>query len=125
MKQNSPRTVGRCDELALLRNALAAVGDGPGRALEILGEPGIGKSRIAAELEIRLRVEQHLRLRYFCSPYHQDSDHLLREAGHTGGYVNRLPLCLLGTSPLLARSRWIFCDRFSIREKNRPPPQTR
>ena len=34
---------------------------------------GIGKSRIAAELENRLHVEQYLRLRYFCSPYHQDS----------------------------------------------------
>jgi predicted ATPase len=34
---------------------------------------GIGKSRITAELEGRLHAELHIRLRYFCSPYHQDS----------------------------------------------------
>src|SRR5207253_751925 len=34
---------------------------------------GLGKSRIAAALEVRLHAEPHLRLRYFCSPYHQDS----------------------------------------------------
>jgi predicted ATPase len=38
----------------------------------ISGEPGIGKSRITAALEERLYAEPHLRLRYFCSPYHQD-----------------------------------------------------
>ena len=37
------------------------------------GEPGLGKSRITAELEERLHAERHLRLRYFCSPYHRDS----------------------------------------------------
>jgi len=39
----------------------------------VSGEPGIGKSRIAAALEERLGSEPHLLLRYFCSPYHQDS----------------------------------------------------
>ena len=39
----------------------------------ISGEPGIGKSRITAALAERLHAEPHLRLRYFCSPYHQDS----------------------------------------------------
>ena len=34
---------------------------------------GFGKSRITAELEGRLHAELHIRLRYFCSPYHQDS----------------------------------------------------
>src|SRR5262249_45673044 len=53
----------------------------------ICGEPGIGKSRLAAALAERLRDEPHLRLRYFCSPYHQDSalypfiDQLGRAAG--------------------------------------------
>jgi len=39
----------------------------------ISGEPGIGKSRITAELEARLHAEPHFRLRYLCSPYYQDS----------------------------------------------------
>ena len=37
------------------------------------GEPGIGKSRLIAALEERLRGEPHESLRYFCSPHHQDS----------------------------------------------------
>jgi predicted ATPase len=37
------------------------------------GSAGIGKSRLAAELAQRLHAEPHIRLRYFCSPYHQDS----------------------------------------------------
>ena len=55
----------------------------------ISGEPGIGKSRITAALQERLRTEPHLRLRYFSSPYHQDSalfpfiDQLGRAAGFT------------------------------------------
>jgi predicted ATPase len=53
----------------------------------ISGEPGIGKSRLSAALTERLHGEPHLRLRYFCSPYYQDSalypfiDQLGRAAG--------------------------------------------
>ena len=39
----------------------------------VSGEPGIGKSRIAAALVERLQGVPHIRLRYFCSPYRQDS----------------------------------------------------
>jgi len=39
----------------------------------VSGEPGFGKSRITAELEERLYAEPHIQLRYFCSPYRQDS----------------------------------------------------
>jgi hypothetical protein len=37
------------------------------------GEPGIGKSRIAQTVVERISTEPHTRLRYFCSPHHQDS----------------------------------------------------
>jgi predicted ATPase len=39
----------------------------------VSGEAGIGKSRITAAFEERFHAEPHLCLRYFCSPYHQDS----------------------------------------------------
>ena len=39
----------------------------------ISGEPGIGKSRIAQTIVERLGGEPHTRLRFFCSPHHQDS----------------------------------------------------
>jgi predicted ATPase len=53
----------------------------------ISGEPGIGKSRIAQTILDRLRGEPHTRLRFFCSPHHQDTAlyptvaHLERAAG--------------------------------------------
>ena len=37
------------------------------------GEPGIGKSRLTAALSEHIGTEPHTRLRYFCSPHHQDS----------------------------------------------------
>jgi AAA ATPase domain len=76
--------VGRDEEIDLLLRRWARAKAGDGQVVLISGEPGIGKSRIAAALEERLRSEPHLRLRYFCSPYHQDSalfpfiDHLER-----------------------------------------------
>ena len=39
----------------------------------ISGEPGIGKSRLTAALSEQIGDEPHTRLRYFCSPHHQDS----------------------------------------------------
>ena len=39
----------------------------------ISGEPGIGKSRLTAALPNASDSEPHTRLRYFCSPHHQDS----------------------------------------------------
>ncbi len=39
----------------------------------ISGEPGIGKSRLTAALSEHIGGEPHTRLRYFCSPHHQDS----------------------------------------------------
>ena len=39
----------------------------------ISGEPGIGKSRIADTILQRLSNEPHIRLRYFCSPHHEDN----------------------------------------------------
>jgi predicted ATPase len=39
----------------------------------ISGEPGIGKSRLTEILHERLGAEPHTRMRFFCSPHHQDS----------------------------------------------------
>jgi len=79
--------VGRDEEIELLLRRWARVKAGDNQVVLISGEPGIGKSRIVASLVERLRDEPHLRLRYFCSPYHQNSalypfiDQLGRAAG--------------------------------------------
>jgi class 3 adenylate cyclase/predicted ATPase len=65
--------IGRDEEIDLLLRRWARAKAGDGQIVLISGEPGIGKSRITAELEQRLHIEPHLRLRYFCSPYYQDS----------------------------------------------------
>jgi class 3 adenylate cyclase/predicted ATPase len=65
--------IGRDEEIDLMLRRWARAKAGNGQIVLIVGEPGIGKSRIAAELEERLQSEPYLRLRYFCSPYHQNS----------------------------------------------------
>jgi class 3 adenylate cyclase/predicted ATPase len=67
------RLVGRDEEIDLLLRRWSRAKAGDGQVVLVSGEPGIGKSRITAALEERLHAEPHLRLRYFCSPYHQDS----------------------------------------------------
>ena len=81
------RLVGRDEEIDLLLRRWAHAKAGHGQIVLISGEPGLGKSRLTTALEERLQAEPHLRLRYFCSPYHQDSalfpfvDQLSRAAG--------------------------------------------
>jgi class 3 adenylate cyclase len=65
--------VGRDEELALLLRRWEQAKRGDGCVVLVSGEAGIGKSRIAQTLLERLSSEPHTRLRYFCSPHHQDS----------------------------------------------------
>jgi class 3 adenylate cyclase len=73
MRSATTPLVGRDEEMALLLRRWAQAKGGDGSVVLIAGEPGIGKSRMAETLVERLAVEPHTRLRYFCSPYHQDS----------------------------------------------------
>src|SRR4029077_4692530 len=61
------------EELDLLLRRWQQAKAGEGRVVLLSGEPGIGKSRLTAALSQRVRSEPHTRLRYFCSPHHQDS----------------------------------------------------
>jgi class 3 adenylate cyclase/predicted ATPase len=67
------RLVGRDEEIELLLRRWARAKSGDGQVVLVSGEPGLGKSRLTAALEERLHADPHIRLRYFCSPYHQDS----------------------------------------------------
>src|SRR3954454_4489154 len=65
--------VGRDEEVELLPRRWQQAKSGEGRVVLISGEPGIGKSRLTAALSAHIESEPHARLRYFCSPHHQDS----------------------------------------------------
>jgi class 3 adenylate cyclase/tetratricopeptide (TPR) repeat protein len=65
--------IGRDEEIDLLMRRWERAKAGDGCVVLISGEPGIGKSRIAQTVVERLSSEPHTRLRYFCSPHHQDS----------------------------------------------------
>src|ERR1700751_5655311 len=65
--------VGRDEEVELLVRRWEQAKTGEGRVVLISGEPGIGKSRLTAALFDHIGTEPNTRLRYFCSPHHQDS----------------------------------------------------
>ena len=65
--------VGREEELAILTRRWDQAKSGEGRVTLISGEAGIGKSRLTAAFYDSIENEPHTRLRYFCSPHHQDS----------------------------------------------------
>ncbi len=68
--------IGREDELDFLMERQRLAWKGEGQIVLISGEPGIGKSRLAATLAERVVGVPHMRLRYQCSPY--DSNSALR-----------------------------------------------
>jgi predicted ATPase len=65
--------VGREEEPELLLRRWQHAKAGEGSVVLVSGEPGIGKSRIVQSVIERLGAEPYTRLRYFCSPHHQDT----------------------------------------------------
>jgi class 3 adenylate cyclase/predicted ATPase len=100
--------IGRDEEIELLLRRWARARAGEGQVVLISGEPGIGKSRITAELERRLHIEHHLCLQYFCSPYYQESPlfPFTEQLGRASGFASDDPpgLKLDKLKALLARA---------------------
>jgi len=65
--QSAGRLAGRDAEVAALQEALDSLRHGRGRVVELVGEPGIGKSRLLAELLALADKERHLIVR--CDAY--------------------------------------------------------
>ncbi len=86
--QNYRRTplIGREQELAALQQASAAVLSGVGRAILIIGDPGIGKSRLLAEWKATVRESEGDQVRWIearCRSFGREIGyHLLVELVH-------------------------------------------
>jgi class 3 adenylate cyclase/predicted ATPase len=81
--------VGREEEIELLTRRWQQIKSGEGRVVLIAGEAGIGKSRLIAALEERLKDEAHACLHYFCQPHHQGSalQPIVTQLQHVAGFA--------------------------------------
>jgi class 3 adenylate cyclase len=73
LRSGATPLVGRGEEIDLLLRRWEQAKTGEGRVVLFSGEPGIGKSRLTAALSEHIGTDPYTRLRYFCSPHHQDS----------------------------------------------------
>ena len=65
--------VGRQQEMGLLLERWAQMGEGLGQVVVLSGEAGIGKSRLVQEVKTHVAGEPHTQLECRCSPYYQNS----------------------------------------------------
>ena len=68
--------VGRHDELAVLRGCIAAAGHGRGQLVAVVGEPGVGKSRLLWEVTHSAHVGGWLVLEVGAVPYGKTTPYL-------------------------------------------------
>jgi class 3 adenylate cyclase/tetratricopeptide (TPR) repeat protein len=127
--------VGRAEEIDLLRGRWHRAADGKGQVVLLVGEAGIGKSRIAETLIERIADEPHITLRYQCSPYHANSalhpfiQQLERaadfERGDTAGQkLDKLETLLARSAPDIGESAPLFAALLSLPAGGRyPAPQ--
>ena len=127
--------VGRDKELDLLLRRWEQAKRGDGCVVLISGEPGIGKSRLIQALQERLGDEPHARLRFSCSPHHQDSAlypaiaHLERAAGFRREDIpeqqlDKLEAVLAQATNDLGEATPLIAELLSIPTGDRYPPLT-
>src|SRR6202167_453533 len=83
--------IGRAHEMGLLLDRWRLARQGEGQVVTLVGEAGIGKSRLIEALQEAVATEPHGLLYWQCSPYHNDNalypviNHMSRTAGFVSG----------------------------------------
>jgi DNA-binding response OmpR family regulator/predicted ATPase/class 3 adenylate cyclase len=81
--------IGRDEDLDLLLRRWRKARQGDGKIVVIVGEPGIGKSRLAYALLDGVASEPHARLHFFCSPRQSDNGFypIIAQIEHAAGFA--------------------------------------
>jgi class 3 adenylate cyclase/tetratricopeptide (TPR) repeat protein len=83
--------IGRAHEMGLLLDRWRLARQGEGQVVTLIGEAGIGKSRLIEALQEAVAAEPHGLIYLQCSPYHNDNalypviQHMSRNAGFVSG----------------------------------------
>ena len=85
--------VGREQEVALLLDRWRDASEGKGQVALILGEAGIGKSRVVATLRERIGSGHNIAMRYHCSPHHSNDAFypIIGQLWHAAGFASGEP----------------------------------
>jgi class 3 adenylate cyclase/predicted ATPase len=125
--------VNRRNEMEILQDRWRSAQRGQGQAVLLVGEPGIGKSRLARALIEHLRYEENVVLRHYCSPFHQNTPlypiirHLERAAQFVTGdsmatKLDKLEAMLSRSKIDVHSSAPLFAALLSIKTEGRYPP---
>jgi class 3 adenylate cyclase len=124
--------IGRDEELDLLMRRWKQAKEGEGRVVLLSGEPGIGKSRVTEAIEERLSGEPHIRLRFFCSPYHGETalHPIVSQLEHAAGFerddnaerrLAKLEAILTPSTKGMKQATALLADLLSIGGDRYPP----
>jgi class 3 adenylate cyclase/tetratricopeptide (TPR) repeat protein len=123
--------LGRAQEVELLTQHWARAKAGHGHVVLLVGEAGIGKSRLIAAFEEALNGTPRASLRLLCSPHHQDTPlhPLIRYFEVAAGFrrgdgppakITKLRTLLGGVKPANAEALELLADLLSIPNRTAP-----
>ena len=125
--------IGREAEIELLLHRWRLARNGEGQMQLIVGEPGVGKSRLARAFQELIRGERFIKLIYQCTPFHANSalypiiQHIEHAAGFTpkdspGQKLDRLETLLARSAARPREAAHLCANLLSIPTGDRYPP---